>query len=84
MWIINEMRRMMLAHMVLSQDEQCVLDSMPIPVVQFHLAPLGSRGRPVHGANFGKIASKKAMIGYKLHLLITVRFRVGSWRRRLG
>ena len=73
MWIINEMRRMMLAHMVLSQDEQCVLDSMPIPVVQFHLAPQSRGDWPVHGANFGKISSKKAMIfGYKLHLLITV------------
>ena len=77
MWIINELRRKTLAHMVRSQDEQCVLDSMPIPVVQFHLA----RGDwPVHGANFGKISSKKAMI-FGLHLLITwphPRFRVGS------
>ena len=73
MWIINEMRRMMLAQMDLFGDEQCVLDSMPIPVVQFHLAPQSRGDWPAHGANFGKISSKNAMIfGYKLHLLITI------------
>ena len=73
MWIINEMRRMMLAQMDLFGDEQCVLDSLPIPVVQFHLAPQSRGDWPAHGANFGKISSKNAMIfGYKLHLLITV------------
>ena len=43
MRIVNEMRRMMLAQMELFRDEQCVLDSMPIPVVHFNLAPQ-SRG----------------------------------------
>ena len=73
MWIINEMRRMMLAQMELFRDEQCVLDSMPIPVVQFHLAPQSRGDWPVHGANYGKVSSKKMTIfGFKLHMLITM------------
>jgi len=39
MWIINEMRRMMLARMEIYRDAHCVIDSLPIPVVQFRLAP---------------------------------------------
>ena len=73
MWIINEMRRMMLAQMELFRDEQCVLDSMPIPVVQFHLAPQSRGDWPAHGANYGKVSSKKMTIfGFKLHMLITM------------
>ena len=73
MWIINEMRRMMLAQMDLFGDEQCVLDSLPIPVVQFHLAPQSRGDWPAHGANYGKVSSKKMTIfGFKLHMLITI------------
>ena len=73
MRIINEMRRMMLARMALFWDEQCVIDSLPIPVVQFHLAPQSCGDWPVHEANYGVVSSKKMMIfGYKLHMLITL------------
>ena len=73
MWIINEMRRMMLAQMDLFGDEQCVLDSMPIPVVQFHLAPQSRGDWSAHGANYGKVSSKKMTVfGFKLHMLITI------------
>jgi len=73
MRIINEMRRMMLARMELFRDEQCVVDSLPIPVAQFHLAPQSRGDWRVHGANYGKVSSKKMMIfGYKLHMLITL------------
>lgn len=58
MRIINEMRRMMLARMALFWDEQCVIDSLPIPVVQFHLAPQSCGDWPVHGANYGVVSSK--------------------------
>ncbi len=73
MWIINEMRRMMLARMELYRDEHCVVDSLPIPVVQFHLAPQSRAKWSEWGADFGPVPSKKMMIfGYKLHLLITM------------
>ena len=73
MWIINEMRRMMLARMELIWDEQCVVDSLPIPVVQFHLAPQSRGDWPAHGANYGHVSSKKMTIfGFKLHMLITI------------
>ena len=64
---------MMLARMELFWDEQCVVDSLPIPVAQFHLAPQSRGDWRVHGANYGKVSSKKMMIfGYKLHMLITL------------
>ena len=73
MWIINEMRRMMLAQMDLFWDEQCVLDSLPIPVVQFHLAPQSRGDWSAHGANYGKVSSQKMTIfGFKLHMLTTI------------
>ena len=73
MWIINEMRRMMLARMELYRDEHCVVDSLPIPVVQFHLAPQARGDWSDWGADFGPVPSKKEMIfGFKLHLLITM------------
>ena len=73
MWIINEMRRMMLARMELYRDAHCVVDSLPIPVVQFHLAPQSRARWSAWGADFGPVPSKKVMIfGFKLHLLITM------------
>ncbi len=35
----NLVRRAVLALLDLSQDRQCVIDSLPVPVVGFHLAP---------------------------------------------
>ena len=67
------MRRMMLAGMELIWDEQCVVDSLPIPVVQFHLAPQSRGDWPAHGANYGRVSSKKMTIfGFKLHMLIPI------------
>lgn len=57
----------------LAQDRYCALDSLPVPAVQFHLVPGASSEWTVHGANFGKVSSKKVTIfGYKLHLLVTL------------
>lgn len=73
MAITNLMRRLLLAQLDVTQDRQCVIDSLPIPVVQFHLVPGSSGEWPAYGANFGRIASKQETIfGYKLHLLITL------------
>src|SRR5688500_15779890 len=40
---INEPRRLVLAALDLAADRQCVLDSLPIPVIRFHLVPGGAR-----------------------------------------
>lgn len=73
MFVTNLIRRLLLAQLDVAQDAQCVIDSLPIPVVQFHLVP-GSTGEwPAYEADFGKVSSKKVTIyGYKLHLLITL------------
>lgn len=73
MLITNLLRRIILTQLDLSQDKQCVIDSMPIPVVEFHLAPTSTADWDVHGANYGHVSSKSETIyGYKLHLLVTV------------
>jgi hypothetical protein len=72
MHILNLMRRIWCSQMELSADRQCVIDSLPIPVVQFHLVPTTTGDWPAYGADFGKVPTKKQTIyGYKLHLLIT-------------
>jgi hypothetical protein len=73
MGVINALRRLLLSQMELSQDRQCVIDSLPIPVVQFHLVPAARGDWPAYAASFGKVPTKKQTIyGYKLHLLITL------------
>jgi hypothetical protein len=73
MGVSNQLRRLLLAQLDLAHDPQCVIDSLPIPVVQFHLVS-GARGDwPAYAAHFGKVPTKKQTIyGYKLHLLITL------------
>ena len=57
----------------LAAERDCTIDSLPVPVVKFHLVPGSSGDWAVHGADFGKVPSKKATIfGYKLHLLVTL------------
>ena len=49
------------------------MDSLPVPVVKFHLVPSSTGDWATHRADFGKVSSKKMTIfGYKLHLLVTV------------
>lgn len=50
-----------------------MIDSVPIPVVKFHLVPESTGDWKAYGARYGRIESKKETIfGYKLHLLITL------------
>jgi hypothetical protein len=73
MFVINLIRRILLSWLDLAQDRQCLIDSLPVPVVQFHLVPSSTGDWQAHGARFGKVSSKKQTIfGYKLHLLITL------------
>ena len=69
----NLVRRVVLQMLDLAQDRQCVIDSIPIPVVQFYLVPSSTGDWRAYGATFGKITSRNETIfGYKLHLLITL------------
>lgn len=73
MFAINLIRKTVLQIMDLAQDNQCVIDSLPVPVVEFYLVPSSTGDWKAHGARFGKVSSKKETIfGYKLHLLITL------------
>jgi hypothetical protein len=70
---INLVRQLVLRSLDLAEDNQCVIDSLPIPVMGFHLVPGGSREWAVHAARFGRCASKKqTLYGYKLHCLMTL------------
>ncbi len=75
MHAINDLRRLALTALDLAQDRQAVIDSLPVPVLHFHLVP-GSPNTSTwkaQGARFGKVSSKKQTIfGYKLHLLVTL------------
>jgi hypothetical protein len=73
MFVINLIRRTILSWLDLAQDRQCLIDSMPVPVVQFYLVPSSTGDWKAHGARFGKVPSKNQTIfGYKLHLLVTL------------
>ena len=73
MQAFNLIRQVILSYLDLAYDRQCVVDSLPVPVVQFYLAPASTGDWAAHGAAFGKVPSKKQTIfGYKLHLLITL------------
>ena len=69
---INLIRQIVLRQLDLSADGQAVIDSMPLPVVKFHLVPGSTGDWRAHGADFGKCASKKITIfGFKLHVLVS-------------
>jgi hypothetical protein len=70
---VNAVRRLLLAALDLAHDRQCVLDSLPIPVIRFHLVPKAARSYwQTYAASFGKVPSKSVTIfGYKLYLLVT-------------
>jgi len=71
--VFNLIRQIILSYLDLAQDRQCLIDSLPVPVVQFHWAPASKGDWMAHGAAYGKVPSKKQTIfGYKLHLLVTL------------
>jgi hypothetical protein len=73
MLAFNLIRRVVLRELDVAQERPCVIDSLPVPVVQFHLVPGSTGDWAAYGAAFGKVSSKKETIyGYKLHLLITL------------
>src|SRR3990172_119900 len=75
MQTFNLIRQVVLQCLDVAQDHQCIIDSLPLPVVQFHLVPSSSSSGDwkASGSTFGKVPSKKQTIfGYKLHLLIAM------------
>lgn len=70
----NLVRCEVLHRLDLAESRQCVLDSLPVEVMGFHLVP-GSATKAdwqARGASYGRVSSKKRTIfGYKLHLLLT-------------
>ena len=73
MCAINMIRQVILRSLDLSQDRQCILDSLPIPVVLFHLVPSSTNDWKAYAATYGKAVTKKqTFFGYRLHLLITM------------
>ena len=70
--IINRLRHTLVQTLDLAQDTHCIIDSLPVPVVQFYYVPQACVEWKVAGAAFGHCCSKKqAIFGYKLHLLVT-------------
>ena len=73
MYAFNLIRKVILKNLDLAQDRQCVIDSLPLPVVQFYLVPSSTGDWRAFEATYGKVPSKKQTIfGFKLHLLITL------------
>ena len=73
MYTFNLVRRVALGWLDIAQDRQCLIDSLPVPVVQFHLVPSSTGDWAAYGATFGKVSTKKQTIFcYKLHLLVTL------------
>lgn len=68
-------RQRILARLDYAHDRQCVIDSLPVPVLGFHLLPGATSAGywRAHGAEYGRIVSKRQTIfGYRLHLLATL------------
>jgi hypothetical protein len=73
MQAFNLVRQTVLQVLDLAQDQQCVIDSLPIPAIQFYLVPSSTGDWQAYQASFGKIFTKNETIfGYKLHLLVTL------------
>lgn len=70
---INLLRRVLLRMLDLSRDGQCIIDSLPVPVMAFHLVPGSTADWQAYKADYGKVSSKhQTIFGYKLHLVITL------------
>ncbi len=72
MFAINQIRQIITNGIDVAQDAYGVMDGLPLPVMEFHLAPQRSRDWDAGGATFGSCASKKkTSFGYRLNLVIT-------------
>ncbi len=63
-----------MAALDVAHDRRCAIDSVPVPVLSFHLVPgaAGASGWRAAGADCDKVPTKQQTIcGYKRHLLVT-------------
>ena len=51
----NCVRQVVWRTLDLAHDHQCVIDSLPVPVVQFHLVPSSTGDWAAYGATFGRV-----------------------------
>ena len=58
MYAINHIQQVVLTMLDVAQDAYGAIDSLPLPVMQFHLAPQRTRDWDANGATFGYCASK--------------------------
>ncbi len=68
-------RRVVVDALGVAEDHQGVIDSLPVPVIGFHLVPGSAAASDwrAAGASFGKVPTKKQTIfGYRLHLLVSL------------
>jgi len=73
MQAFNLIRQVVLRSLDVAQDRQCVIDSLPLPTLQFYLVPNSRADWKAYGATFGKVPSRNETIfGYKLHRLIAL------------
>ena len=57
--IINRVRQMLLERIEGASEPLCIMDSLPIPVIQFHLVPASSNDWACYDADYGRVESKK-------------------------
>lgn len=73
MGALNQIRQIVLTMLDVAQDAYGAIDSLPLPVLEFHLAPQRTKDWDAAGATFGYCASKhEAFFGYRLHLVVTL------------
>ena len=58
MHAFNTIHKVILQTLDVAQNRQCVIDSLPLLVVQFYLAPSSSGDWKTNGSTFGKVPSK--------------------------
>jgi hypothetical protein len=56
---INQIRQIVLSRLDVAQEAYGAIDSLPLPVVAFHLVPQRTRDWDAAGATFGYCASKQ-------------------------
>src|SRR5215831_10694225 len=68
----NLVRQAVVQLLDLAQDAQCLIDRLPVPVVQCYYVPQANRDWKAAGATYAHCCSKQqALVGYKLHRLLT-------------
>ena len=61
MQTFNLIRRIVLSWIDVAQDRQCLIDSLPVQVVQFHLVPSSTNDWAAHGITPYNILSRRAI-----------------------